>query len=76
MHAPAGKLGVVVDSTSGGPSVHSIRASSPLIAAISVGDKILSIDDIDVRDMSAGAVTKLMARKANQQERKIVFESA
>jgi hypothetical protein len=72
--APPGKLGVVVDSANDGPTVHSIRDSSPLLGIVSVGDKILSIDEIDCRAMSAGAVTKLMARKASQQERKIIFE--
>jgi hypothetical protein len=73
--APAGKLSVVVDSSTNGPCVHSIRDSSPLLGLVSVGDKIVSIDSIDTTMMSAGAVTKLMARKANQAERKIVFET-
>ena len=74
--APAGKLGIVVDSSSGGPSVHNVRQTSPLLGIISEGDKIISIDDIDTTKMSAGGVTKLMASKATQKERKISFQKA
>ncbi|GMI08776.1 hypothetical protein TrRE_jg13428 [Triparma retinervis] len=72
--APSGKLGIVVDSTTGGPTVHSIREISPLIGILNVGDKIISIDDINVTKMSAGGVTKLMAQKSQQSERKIAFQ--
>lgn len=72
--APPGKLGIVVDSTSGGPTIHSVRDTSPLLGIISMGDKLISIDDIDVTKMSAGGVTKLMASKAQQEERKISFQ--
>jgi C-terminal processing protease CtpA/Prc len=74
--APAGKLGIVVDSSNGGPTVHSIRESSPLIGILNVGDKIISIDDINVSQMSAGGVTKLMGQKAQQSERKIAFQKS
>jgi len=73
VYAPPGKLGVVVDSSNNGPCVHCVRDNSPLLNIIRVGDKILSIDDIDCRSMSAGAVTKLMAKKSTQKERKLVF---
>ncbi|GMH93077.1 hypothetical protein TrST_g13712 [Triparma strigata] len=73
VYAPPGKLGVVVDSSHSGPCVHCVRDNSPLLNIIRVGDKILSIDDIDCRSMSAGAVTKLMAKKSGQKERKLVF---
>jgi len=72
--APPGKLGIVVDSTNGGPTVHSVRQTSPLLGIISEGDKLISIDDIDITKMSAGGVTKLMSSKAQQNERKISFQ--
>lgn len=64
--APAGKLGVVIDTTSKGPVVWQVKAGSPLQDIIFVGDRIIAIDDIDTRGLSASTVTKIMARKCDQ----------
>lgn len=64
--APAGKLGVIIDTTSKGPVVHQVKTGSPLENLIFAGDRIIAIDDIDTRDLSASAVTKIMARKCNE----------
>jgi len=64
--APAGKLGIVIDTTSRGPVVHQVKAGSPLEDSIFVGDRIIAIDDVDTRNLSASAVTKIMARKCNE----------
>ena len=69
VYAPAGKLGIVVDSSANGPTIHSVRDSSPLTNSVFVGDKLISIDEVNCQSMSAGAVTKLMARKSSQPER-------
>ncbi len=68
--APPGKLGVVIDTTKMGPVVYQVKDGSPLQGAIFPGDRIIAVDDIDTRGMTASNITKIMARKADL-ERKI-----
>ena len=60
--APAGKLGIVIDTTLEGPVVHKIKDGSPLMGKLNVGDIITEIDGIDTRAMSASAITALMIK--------------
>ncbi len=62
--APAGKLGIIVDTSSDGPIVHSIKGDSPLVGKVFTGDYIIAVDDEDTSDWSAHYVTKLVARKS------------
>lgn len=74
--APAGPIGIVVDTTKHGPSVHSLKPTSPMLGLINPGDLIVGLDDVDTRSMTAASLTRLMARKANQRERKITLLAA
>lgn len=65
--APAGKLGIIIDTTVEGPVVHKINAGSALEGKLSPGEIIVAIDDVDTRAMSASAITALMVQTANQQ---------
>ena len=71
--APAGKLGVIVDTPpEGGPAyVCEIKDTCPIIDQIHLEDKIIAVDDEDVQQMTAVNVSKLLARKARNPERKI-----
>lgn len=71
--APAGPIGIVVDTTKDGPAVHSLKATSPMLGLINPGDLIVGLDDMDTRAMTAASLTRLMAQKANQKERKITL---
>jgi len=71
--APAGPIGIVVDTTKEGPAVHSLKNTSPMLGLINPGDLIVGLDDQDTRGMTAATLTRLMARKANQKERKITL---
>lgn len=72
--APPGALGIVVDTTEKGCIVHSLKKSSPMQGLMNKGDLIIGLDDFDVRNMNAASLTKLMARKAGQAERKFTLE--
>ena len=72
--APPGKLGVVIDTTKNGPVVHQVKAGSPLEGIIYAGDRIIAIDDIDTKGMTASNVTKIMAKKCDE-PRKITVSS-
>jgi hypothetical protein len=74
VHAPAGKLGIVIDTTIEGPVVHRVFPSSPLEGKIFVGDIITAIDDVDTRAMSAVAISELMIKTAFQ-PRKLTVSS-
>lgn len=71
--APSGPIGIIVDTTKDGPAVHSLKASSPMRGLINPGDLIVALDDKDTRGMTAATLTRLMAKKAHQRERKITL---
>lgn len=71
--APSGPIGIVVDTTKHGPVVHSLKPTSPMLGLINPGDLIVGLDDMDTRSMTAASLTRLMARKSNQKERKITL---
>ncbi|KAL7534635.1 hypothetical protein ACHAXR_006001 [Thalassiosira sp. AJA248-18] len=68
--APPGKLGIIIDTCSEGPVVHSVKPSSPLVGLIFKGDLVVAVDDEDTREWSAHYLTKLVAKKSKC-ERKI-----
>lgn len=71
--APPGPIGIVVDTISKGCIVHSLKKTSPMQGLINPGDLIVALDDFDVRQMDAASLTKLMAKKSQQKERKFTL---
>ena len=70
--APPGKLGVVIDTPDdGAPVVHAVKESSIIADKIQVGDKLVAVDDEDVRSMTAIKVSKLISRKSSNPTRKL-----
>ncbi len=73
--APSGRLGVVLlspDPPVFGPSyICSVSEDSPLKDLILMGDKIITVDDVDVRFMSAMNVSQLLGSKSSNTARKI-----
>ena len=63
--APPGKLGIIIDTCSEGPRVHSIKGGSSLEGLIVKGDLIHAVDDEDTTEWSAHYLTKLVAKKSN-----------
>lgn len=75
IHAPPGKLGVVIDvpSNSTTPVVHAIKDTCPIRNEILVGDQLLAVDGEDVRNMTAVEVSRLISRKSHQGVRKLTI---
>jgi len=72
--APAGKLGMVIDTPNGGlPVVHAIKDTSVLANSVRVGDRLLSVDGEDCTAMSAMQVSKLISLKSEKPARVLVF---
>jgi len=71
--APPGALGIVVDTTKKGCIVYSLKKSSPMQGLMNRGDLIIGLDNFDVRNMNASSLTKLMAKKSEQAERKFTL---
>jgi C-terminal processing protease CtpA/Prc len=72
--APAGKLGVVIDTPDdGAPVVHAVKDSSVIADRIQVGDKLVAVDDDDVRSMTAIKVSKLISKKSANPTRKLTI---
>eukprot|EP00554_Chaetoceros_debilis_P003324 CAMPEP_0194080556 /NCGR_PEP_ID=MMETSP0149-20130528/6556_1 /TAXON_ID=122233 /ORGANISM="Chaetoceros debilis, Strain MM31A-1" /LENGTH=833 /DNA_ID=CAMNT_0038762305 /DNA_START=114 /DNA_END=2615 /DNA_ORIENTATION=+ len=72
-YAPPGPLGVIIDTTAEGPMVHSIKPTSQLLGSMAPGDVVVGLDNIETRQMTAPALTRLMARKSQQPKRKITL---
>lgn len=69
--APAGKLGVVIDTPNNGvPVVFNIKESCPIKDQLQVGDRLIAVDDEDVRNMTAVMVSKLISQKSSNETRK------
>lgn len=74
INAPAGKLGVVIDTPDdGAPVVHAVKDSSVIADQICVGDKLIAVDDEDVRSMTAIKVSKLISKKSANPSRKLTI---
>jgi len=72
--APAGKLGVVIDTPDeGAPIVHAIKETSCVADKLKVGDKLLRVDEEDVTAMTAIKVSKLISRKSANAVRKLTI---
>jgi len=72
IYAPPGKLGVVIDTPDEGPPVvHAIKDSSVIADQLKVGDKLVAVDDEDVRSMTAIKVSKMISRKSANPTRKL-----
>ena len=72
--APAGKLGVVIDTPDdGAPVVHAVKDSSVIADQIQVGDKLIAVDQEDVRSMTAIKVSKLISKKSANPSRKLTI---
>jgi len=67
LHAPAGKLGVILANRTEKPGtvVSDVRPSSPLHGKIFPGDRIVSIDGENVSMIPVSEITSIMARKAD-----------
>mmetsp|Transcript_29110 Transcript_29110/g.45237 ORF Transcript_29110/g.45237 Transcript_29110/m.45237 type:complete len:100 (+) Transcript_29110:417-716(+) len=71
--APPGPLGLIIGSTPHGPVVQLIKQSSPLYHEVQVGDVIIQVDDLCTKNMSSATLTKVMAAKVYQKERKMLL---
>jgi hypothetical protein len=85
IYAPAGRLGIVLDDYTViqnasktnlkqyGPVISMIKEGSPLIndSNLNVGDMIVAIDDIDVRNMTPQKVSQLINDRSKHPIRKI-----
>lgn len=70
--APPGKLGVVIDTPDdGAPVVHAVKETSVVVDKVKVGDKLVAVDDEDVRTLTAIKVSKLISRKSANTSRKL-----
>lgn len=74
IYAPAGKLGVVIDTPdSGAPVLHRIKETCPIADKLRVGDKLIAVDDEDVKGMTAVEVSKLISLKSTNHKRKFTI---
>jgi len=67
---PPGRVGCIIDSSpKNGPYICEIDDTSPLRDELCVGDRIVAVDDVDVRRFNAINVSKLLGRRCHNDER-------
>jgi len=77
VYAPAGKLGLVVDNPDdGAPVVHAIKEDSVLADQVQVGDRLVGVDEVDVRALSPVKVSKLISKRSTNPLRKLTLTRA
>lgn len=73
IEAPQGRLGVILQDTSGVPTIFDIRETSPILGKVEIGDKLIALDDKDVSFMSSSEVSTLIGDKSENQIRKLTI---
>ncbi|KAL7551370.1 hypothetical protein ACHAWF_014568 [Thalassiosira exigua] len=74
VEAPPGKLGIVVDNPAGDlPVVHAIKETSVLNGRAGVGDRLLKVDEVDCRGMTAVQVSRLISSRSRNPTRTLVL---
>lgn len=74
VEAPAGMLGLVLETDSEGvAAVYNMKQSSPLVDRIKIGDKLMSVDRIDVTAMPIKSVMEVIASKQHNKVRAFIF---
>ena len=62
--APPGKLGIIIDTSSQGPIVHSVKSGSVLAGLVFEGDLIIALDEENTSEWTAHNLTKLVASRS------------
>uniref|UniRef100_A0A7S2W2N0 PDZ domain-containing protein n=1 Tax=Eucampia antarctica TaxID=49252 RepID=A0A7S2W2N0_9STRA len=66
INAPPGKLGMSIDTPDDGVVVvHAVKSISPIVDQLQVGDRLLALDDEDIRFCTALKISKMISRKSN-----------
>jgi hypothetical protein len=72
--APSGKLHIILKTDEDeGIVIEMISEASPLAGQVSVGDILISVDEIDVREQTAAIVNRTIEQRKNSMVRKLVF---
>jgi hypothetical protein len=72
-NCPPGPLGLIIDTTTSGPMIHSVKPTSVLLDILMPGDILIALDDRNTRMMTAPLITSLMASKSQQRHRKLTI---
>jgi len=74
VYAPKGKLGIVLENPDReGPIVYIIKEMSPLLNKLAVGDRLIAVDEVVVRDMSPTKISKLISKRSANPMRKLTL---
>ena len=71
--APAGKLGITIDTTLEGPVIHAVKPTSPIFGLVFPGDIVIAVNNEDTRAMCAVSLTALMARTSAVERELVVL---
>ena len=62
---PPGTLGLIIETTNLGPTVHTVTDTSPLIGFIHIGDIIVRVNEHDTSEMTSKQFTKLISKSGH-----------
>ena len=74
VECPTGMLGLVLQTSDAGiPVVNLIKRTSPLAGQVQIGDRLMSVDGVDVTVMWASDASHLIASKKDNPVRRLMF---
>ena len=80
VYAPSGKLGIVLDNNTfedakqqGGPVICIIKENSPLVDRMDAGDRLVGVDEVDVRAMTPTQISRLISQRSRNPVRKLTL---
>ena len=74
--APAGKLGIVLDTTMQGPMVNNVKEGSAMQGILFPGDIIVQIGEEETKAMNAAAINSIMIRTAGAERKLMVLRAS
>lgn len=74
IYAPSGKLGLVIDNPDFGPPViHNLKPDSVLVGQVLPGDRLVAVDEIDVRNVSSAQISELICERNDNLVRQLTL---
>jgi len=71
VYAASGELGITVDDSEGVPIIDAVSEMSPVAEKVFEGDRLIAVDDEDVKKLNSMEVSELIGEKSGNEKRKL-----
>jgi len=71
VYAPSGPIGITVDDSEGAPIIFAVSRMSSVANKVLVGDRLIAVDNEDVKKLNALEISELIGKKSANPKRKL-----